>query len=54
MPTYEYRCKDCDRTFVLHQSLAERNSGPIKCTQCQGTNVEQVLSTFVAVTSKKS
>ena len=54
MPTYEYHCQDCDRTFTMHQSLEERDSAPIECPHCQEENVEQVLTSFVAVTSKKS
>ena len=54
MPTYEYHCQDCDQTFTIHQSLEERDSGPVKCPQCQEKNVDQVISPFVAVTSKKS
>ena len=54
MPTYEYHCQACDRTFTVHQSLEERDSAPVKCPHCQENNAEQVLSSFVAVTSKKS
>jgi putative FmdB family regulatory protein len=54
MPTYEYHCQDCDQTFTIHQSLEERDSAPVECPHCQEKNVEQVLSPFVAVTSKKS
>jgi len=54
MPTYEYHCQACDRTFTIHQSLEERDSTPVECPHCQEENVEQVLTSFVAVTSKKS
>jgi len=54
MPTYEYHCQDCDQTFTIHQSVEERDSASVECPQCQEKNVEQVISPFVAVTSKKS
>jgi putative FmdB family regulatory protein len=54
MPMYEYHCQPCDRTFVVQLSLEERDAEHVKCPHCQGTNVEHVLSPFVAVTSKKS
>ena len=54
MPTYEYHCQDCDRTFTIHRSLEERDAAPVECPHCQEKNVAQVLSPFVAVTSKKS
>ena len=43
-----------DRTFTIHQSLEERDAAPVECPHCQEKNIEQVLSPFVAVTSKKS
>jgi putative FmdB family regulatory protein len=54
MPTYEYHCQDCDRTFVVHLSLPERDAERVECPHCKGTNVEQRFAPFVAVTSKKS
>jgi putative FmdB family regulatory protein len=54
MPTYEYHCQHCDRTFDVHLSLEEGDSEHIECPHCKETNVEQVISPFVAVTSKKS
>jgi putative FmdB family regulatory protein len=54
MPTYEYYCQNCDRTFDRHLSLEERDSEPVECPHCKKPNVEQILSHFVAVTSKKS
>jgi putative FmdB family regulatory protein len=54
MPTYEYYCQNCDRTFDRHLSLEERDSESIECPHCKKTNVEQLLTPFVAVTSKKS
>ena len=54
MPTYEYYCQNCDRTFDRHLSLEERDSEHVECPHCKKMNVEQILSPFVAVTSKKS
>jgi putative FmdB family regulatory protein len=54
MPTYEYYCQKCERTFAMHRSLNEHDSEPVECPYCKEANVEQILSPFVAVTSKKS
>jgi putative FmdB family regulatory protein len=54
MPTYEYHCRACDRTFTRRQSLAEHDSASVECPHCQEKKVEQVLSPFVAVTTKKT
>ena len=54
MPSYEYYCQACDRVFVAYMSLHEHDTAEVRCPQCKGTEVKQVLSSFVAVTSKKS
>jgi putative FmdB family regulatory protein len=54
MPAYEYHCRTCNREFVVYMTLKERDTKQVQCPHCQGTNVEQLFSSFVAVTSKKS
>jgi putative FmdB family regulatory protein len=41
MPTYEYKCKDCDYTFEKFQSMKDK---PIeKCPKCEG-RVQRLIS----------
>jgi putative FmdB family regulatory protein len=54
MPSYEYHCRTCNREFMVYMSFKERDTAEVRCPQCQGTEVQQILSPFVAVTSKKS
>ena len=54
MPTYEYYCRKCDRTFVVYMSLKEHDTEQVRCPHCEGREVEQIITPFVAVTSKKS
>jgi putative FmdB family regulatory protein len=54
MPTYEYLCLDCRKTFSKTLSLAEAGKQKIACPHCQSTKVEQKLSAFYPVTSRKS
>jgi putative FmdB family regulatory protein len=54
MPIYEFQCRDCHRTFEIVQSVSEHESSAARCPDCKGTNVERVMSTVYAVTSKKS
>jgi putative FmdB family regulatory protein len=54
MPTYEYLCKDCRDLFEKTLTLASHAREPITCPKCGSKNVEQELTTFYAVTSKKS
>lgn len=54
MPSYEYHCQTCEHEFVVYMTLKERDTAEVRCPKCQGTAVKPVLSSFVAVTSKKS
>ena len=41
MPTYEYKCKDCDYTFEKFQGMKDK---PIeKCPKCEG-RVQRLIS----------
>lgn len=54
MPVYEYVCKRCGKSFEATLSFAERETKKVKCPSCNSSRVNQILSTFVANTSKKS
>jgi putative FmdB family regulatory protein len=54
MPVYDYLCKDCHKTFEKVLTLAEYDKQKVKCPGCGSKNVEQEVSRFFAVTSKKS
>lgn len=45
MPTYEYKCKDCDSTFSMLQPIWARRKGA-KCPGCGGENTERLISRF--------
>jgi putative FmdB family regulatory protein len=55
MPTYEYICRDCKKTFIVLRTIAEheKDQKPA-CTHCGGTNVQQYYSSLTVITSKKS
>lgn len=54
MPTYEFRCGKCNKEFTLVLSLKEKEEGGIQCPDCGAKELETLLSTFYARTSKKS
>lgn len=54
MPMYEYQCLKCHKDFLVALTLKEHESGPPFCPSCKSTQVEQVMTTFSAKTSKKS
>lgn len=43
MPIYEYRCRHCANEFEL---LVLKNSPAPACPECQGEDIEQLLSGF--------
>ena len=54
MPHYEYFCEDCQTTFDVTLTLREHDNEPMRCPQCGSEKVQQAVSTFTAVTSRKS
>ncbi len=54
MPSYEYTCRRCNKPFTVVMSISEHGARKPSCPTCKGNDVQQVLSTFIAKTSKKS
>lgn len=45
MPIYEYRCKNCSRTFEILKSSDARDERE-KCPWCGGEDTERLISLF--------
>lgn len=54
MPSYEYLCKDCNKTFALTMTLSEYDKARVACPKCKSKKVEQKPAAFFAVSAKKS
>ena len=54
MPSYEYACKACKKTFILILTVAVHDKKRVACPKCKSKKVEQQFGSFFAVTSKKS
>ena len=54
MPQYEYFCHSCQKAFSKILTLDEYKKGKISCPKCGSKDVEQTLTAFFAVGSKKS
>jgi putative FmdB family regulatory protein len=54
MPYYVFVCRGCDKEFTQVLHIADLDKGGIQCPHCGSTQVEQQVSGFSAVTSKKS
>lgn len=54
MPTYEFECSQCKKTFTEKMSFEEHGKKKVKCPKCGSSKVTQVLSAVFVKTSKKS
>jgi putative FmdB family regulatory protein len=54
MPTYEYKCLNCKKSFEVVMSISEYDQGKVTCPKCGKKKIEQQISQFMVQTSKKS
>jgi putative FmdB family regulatory protein len=54
MPEYEFACTACKKTFSTTLTLAEYEKGKFVCPNCGSRKLNQRVTVFFAVTSKKS
>lgn len=54
MPMYEYKCLDCGKETTLALSLKDHDSGAATCPSCNSKRMEQLMTTIMAKTSRKS
>lgn len=54
MPTYEFICEKCNKTFTLTMRVSEYEKKKTQCPKCKGRKVKQVITSFQTITSKKS
>ncbi len=54
MPQYDFMCHACKKLFSRTLRLSEYEKRKVTCPKCGSRRVEQQVSSFYAVTSKKS
>jgi putative FmdB family regulatory protein len=54
MPTYEYRCLDCNELFQAIEHIDDHGTTQPVCPVCKGTNVMQVFTSVFVKTARKS
>lgn len=43
MPTYDYRCQDCQRRFSVFMTFAEYGNKKVTCPHCKGIHVTRKI-----------
>jgi len=54
MPQYVFQCRECNKEFIQTLRMSEREKAEVTCPHCGGKRVGQMVTSFSAVTSKKS
>ncbi|TKB70612.1 MAG: zinc ribbon domain-containing protein [Nitrospira sp.] len=54
MPMYDYTCLDCGKESLIVVTLNEHAAGEVACPACGSKKLQQLFSSFIAHTTKKS
>jgi putative FmdB family regulatory protein len=54
VPTYQYRCRECEETFERTEAISQHEVAKPQCPKCGSKKVSAVPSRVYVVTSKKS
>jgi putative FmdB family regulatory protein len=54
MPTYEFVCNNCKKSFNLSMKISDYEKKKFSCPKCKSRKVRQQLTAFQTITSKKS
>src|SRR6266545_3415543 len=53
MPTYEFMCESCKKSFEVALTVAERAAANVQCPTCGRGEVTPQMAIFTAKTSRK-
>jgi len=54
MPTYDFLCEKCKKSFSLNLKISEYEKQKYNCPKCKSKKLKQQIVPFQTVTSKKS
>lgn len=54
MPRYEYHCEACNRMVMLRLSVTQHEKAGRACPKCGSKKLTQLMSSFLAQTSRKA
>jgi len=54
MPMYDYKCLECGKESLVVLTLKEHERGEATCPACGSKKMQQLYTSFIAHTTKKS
>lgn len=54
MPTYDYRCLDCQKRFEIYMTYAEYGEKPVRCPACESEQVRRRIGRIRLAKSEDS
>ena len=54
MPSYEYRCKDCNQRFEVYLSYDEYGKHEVRCVNCNSLDVQRTIGRIRIAQSEES
>ena len=54
MPTYDFLCEKCKKSFSLMLKVSEYEKKKYRCPKCKSKKLRQQITAFQTITSKKS
>jgi putative FmdB family regulatory protein len=54
MPTYDFYCEKCKKSFSVIKSISDYEKKKIRCPKCNKKKIRQEITSFQTITSKKS
>ncbi len=54
MPTYEFLCTKCQKEFTVTMTIRERSEKVPTCPGCGSSDLEPLMTSVFAKTSRKS
>ena len=54
MPTYQYRCQDCQKAFELFMTYDEFDQRNVRCPECDSSAIDRVIGSIRVARSGES
>jgi putative FmdB family regulatory protein len=54
VPMYDYKCLDCGKESLIALTLKDHERGEASCPACGSKRLQQLITSFMPRTTKKS